>query len=79
MMLYTGFIGGAYWSVPIPPTPLSFAFWLQRLKPYFAGSKVTMYQSHLQDFPYSWVLCWAEYRIRLPVVLPFHPASGVDD
>jgi len=39
MMLYTGFVGSAYWSATIPPTPLSFAFWLQRKQPYFAGSR----------------------------------------
>ncbi|AUB43177.1 hypothetical protein COO91_09348 (plasmid) [Nostoc flagelliforme CCNUN1] len=37
MMLSTGFIGSAKWSIAELPAPLSFAFWLQRNKPYFAG------------------------------------------
>jgi len=38
VMLFAGFIGSARWSPRFVPTPYPFAFWLQRIQPYFAGS-----------------------------------------
>jgi len=90
-MLFAGFIGSADWSIdnlPTPyPVPFGSSFISFRALPcillsfrsaLFRWFYVTTIQTHLQAAALLMGTLLDVYRIRLPVVPPFHPASGVD-
>ncbi|WP_334711233.1 hypothetical protein [Nostoc sp.] len=60
------------------PTPYPVPFWFQRIKPYFAGWKLRRFKRIFKPKLLLVGTLLDVYQLRLSVLTPFHPASGVD-